>query len=1317
MINYPLSSNQKSIWNTQKIFPNSSIFSIGGYAVINESIDVNIFKRVISDLTKTNEILATNINDDIEYCTQNVDLNFIKDKMEYLDYSAEGISAMSLCKEWMDKDIKIPFELDGPLFKTVLFKIDNEKYCWYLKIHHIIADGYSFALLFNKLSAIYNSRLSKTKLENETADNIKLNFFDFVTEETSYTNSFRYKDDKDYWMKMVENIPVTKTAVNESNFNSKRKEIIVQRTKFNEMANLCKEYNIQPLHCLISVFHILYSKISKNDHLIIGIPVLNRNNVSFKNMVGPFFNILPMLFKYSQNRSFIDIGKLVKSNLISAYRHQKFPINDLIELLDHKGSLYDVMFSYQKVYYNQFIESNTEINFLHNSEMFYDLAIHLLEYDEEKDLKLLFDYRTEAVNEYEIISLIEGMNSFIENFDALVKSKRSARSISDSLYSETIPNRDYWKSKLSKDIPKITISQDFPPTTALTYKSDSIQFSLAKSIQKEIERFNSIHHSSLLTTVLASIKVLLYKYTGEKDITVGIPIQTESDLGEQIGPYLNILPLRDELDEKESFISLLWKVSQTMVDANNHQVYPIDFMIKDLGILSHKGASDLFDLLLIVHDNKIAKKKSSYVKEEITISEQLDKKNKAYLSKNDIIINLLESDTVLQFDIEYNANLYLKEKIQGFGEHLKRILEQVLKDAHTSIDNIDILNEREKRRINKYSAPEAVFEIKDTVIEKFSEQVAKTPGQIAVMFEDKKLTYQDLDTQSDQVSYYLRKKITEKREYMVGLILERSEQLAVIILGILKAGCAYVAIDNGLPKERKKYILEDSGCKIVITEAQYASEMEEYWKGNLISFEDIPSVNTILPRLKSNPEDCAFVIYTSGSTGVPKGILQTHKCLLNVVIRQVEYGGFEKNLNILQYSSISFDVFIAHELFFALLSGGCLHIISENQRKDLNALGKYIVEREVEWVLLPVSALNTIVEVSDELWQKNIKLKHIVSAGEQLNLGKKLISYLVNHPAIRLHNFYGPSETHNASNYTLLDTQHIGIEQPIGRPSVNTWIHILSENNQLVPIGIPGELYISGASLAKGYINRPDMTSERFIPNPYLNNELMYKTGDIGKWLPDGNIKFLGRKDDQVKIRGYRVELGEIENALLKHPKVKQCAVIAPMDKFGRELRGYIVSEEGVLTSELRAFLLKSLPEYMVPGHYINLKKLPLNTNGKIDRKSLPSMEGVDLSSEELYVAPRNALEEKLVKIWEEVLKREKIGVRDDFFTLGGHSLKAMKLLMEYNKTFEVRLSLQDIFFKTQLFSHAELIDIRNWVKANSEQEVFIKEDIETFNF
>jgi len=778
-------------------------------------------------------------------------------------------------------------------------------------------------------------------------------------------------------------------------------------------------------------------------------------------------------------------------------------------------------------------------------------------------------------------------------------------------------------------------------------------------------------HASKYLFYASVLRVVCWRYGNNPDIVIAS--------GYQGRPIF----LRMELDRECRFREMVYKEQQLFIGSIKHSRYHYHKMMRKLELNDMGEENRLLQLGLVFEDFQ-------------PYHSVLDKCNLLVVIKNGLL------------RLRYSTKVFDKETSAYFADNYVATMERLFCHPELKISDVDILSGKEKEALNRFVQPEGEFDIRETVLDHFASQVKTMPDGIAIVCGERKMSYRELNERSDATAWFLKNRYGIQAKNVVAIILDRSERLAVTTLGILKTGSAYVAIDKTYPEERKQYVLRDSGCSVLITETDDVDVVKRYWEGEVIGVDQIPAeITAAFPLLRLHPDSGAFMIYTSGSTGVPKGMMQTHKCLFNVVMRQVLYGGFGPGLRVLQYSSVSFDVYIAHELFFSLLSGGSLYFIREDERRDLVSLGKFIADQGIEWLLLPVSALNTIVEVSEDLWKEGLRLKHLVSAGEQLNLSKKLISYFKMHSHIRLHNFYGPSETHNAANYTINDDEKLDVEQPVGRPSTNTWIYILSEDWHWAPVGVPGELYISGAGLAQGYVNRDELTKEKFIPNPFLPGELMYKTGDIGRWLPDGNIMFMGRIDDQVKIRGNRVELGEIENRLLKHREVHQCAVVALEEKGAKELVGYIVGKEGVSVASLRSFLLESLPEYMVPGRYIQLKELPLNSNGKVDKKKLPAPEGLSIGSGAIYTAPRNDIEQRLVKLWQAVLEREGIGVKDDFFGLGGHSLKATRLGSFVHQEFNVKIPLRELFSFTVLEEQAALI-------SKARKELFINIPVAT---
>jgi amino acid adenylation domain-containing protein/thioester reductase-like protein len=584
-----------------------------------------------------------------------------------------------------------------------------------------------------------------------------------------------------------------------------------------------------------------------------------------------------------------------------------------------------------------------------------------------------------------------------------------------------------------------------------------------------------------------------------------------------------------------------------------------------------------------------------------------------------------------------------------------------------------------------------------TVHQLIEYQVAQTPDLVAVIFGERQLTYQELNQKANQLAHYLTK-LGVKPEVLVGVCIERSLEMIIALLGILKAGGAYVPLDPTYPVERLQYMLEDTQTQILLTQ----SHLDNPSKQRITAFcldtqwELIANQACINPPSKVNPDNLAYVIYTSGSTGNPKGVSMPHHPLLNLLEWQSQQIPVKPGSRTLQYTPISFDVSF-QEIFSTLAAGGTLVLILEDLRRNPSSLLKLLKESEIERLFLPFVALRQLAEVSQLEGTVPSSLKEVITAGEQLRITPAIVHWFTQMPQCTLHNHYGPSETHVVTAFTLIGSpQEWSVLPSIGRPITNTQIYLLDAQLKPVPEGVSGELYLGGDCLARGYLNRPDLTAERFIVNPFHHQpgERLYKTGDLARYLPDGNLEYLGRIDQQVKIRGYRVEPGELEAILEKHPQVKQAVVIArngmPNDKrehFLGDMRlaAYVVPKAQAIgkepftvpfSRELQQFLRVQVPGYMVPSAFVVLDEFPLTPSGKVDRRALPIPQWSRIE-EGSYVSPQTPLETKLAKIWSQLLEVEQIGIHDVFCELGGHSLLAVQLVAQVSEAFQLKIPLE----------------------------------------
>ncbi|AFW94293.1 modular nonribosomal peptide synthetase [Anabaena sp. 90] len=846
---------------------------------------------------------------------------------------------------------------------------------------------------------------------------------------------------------------------------------------------------------------------------------------------------------------------------------------------------------------------------------------------------------------------------------------------------ENQPALDYWKQQLA-DIPAvIELPTDRSRTAMQTFRGDLQKFQFDSQLTHKLKNLSQKSGSSLFMTLLTAFVILLSRYSGQEDIIIGSPISDRNRVALEplIGFFVNTLVLRTRLEGNPTFIELLQQVRQMALDAYAHQDVPFDQLVETLQPQRHLSHSPLFQVMFVLQNSPVSKLELGDL--QVT---QIELAKATAGATFDLTISMQEKDSASGTELigafEYNANLFNADTIARMVESFHTLVEAVVANPQERIRTLPLLTaSQEHQLLVEWHHPQTDYPQK-SIHQLFEEQVEKTPDAVALVFEDQQLTYQQLNSQANKLAHYLQFLGVEP-EILVGVYLERSLEMIVGFLGILKAGGAYVPLDPNYPPERLNYMVADSQMSIILTHSLLLPHLSltlEQSQTKIICWDkdfeiEIASQSCDNPINNFTPENLAYVIYTSGSTGRPKGVLIQHSGLLNLVFWHLNNFQLTSSDRTTHLAGTAFDAAV-WELWPYLVVGASIYLIKSEFLLSAKTLQEKLISHNITISFIPTPLAEQLCLLS---WSENTSLRTMLTGGDRLNY------YPSNKLPFKFFNNYGPTEnTVVTTSGQILPEASNSKFPPIGRPIANTQVYILDRYLQPLPIGVYGEIYIGGLSLAKGYLHRPDLTSERFIANPFVENERIYKTGDLGRYLPDGNIEFLGRIDHQVKIRGFRIELGEIETVLTQHPQVQQVVVIVREDHpENKYLTAYIVGKTETLTSsELRQFLKGNLPEYMIPAAFVMLKALPLTPNGKVDRLVLPKPETTNLELETAFVAPGTALETKLAEIWCTVLNRQQVGIYDNFFELGGHSLLITSVISRIREHFSIVLPLRSLF-------------------------------------
>ncbi|KEK19799.1 hypothetical protein BAGA_05230, partial [Bacillus gaemokensis] len=847
---------------------------------------------------------------------------------------------------------------------------------------------------------------------------------------------------------------------------------------------------------------------------------------------------------------------------------------------------------------------------------------------------------------HHIISDGVSMKIFIRELQALYEGKKLAKL--DIQYKDyavwqneqyqngNLKNMEtYWLEKFSDELPVLELPTDYPRSSVKSYRGSHLSFVVDKELTEGLRNISKQTESTLYMVLLAAYATLLSKYTGQEDIIIGSPVagREQVELNDIMGMFVNTVAMRTYPEGHKTFLDLVKELKGESLKVFENQGYPFEKVVEKLGIKRDLSRHPLFDTMLVLQNP-----------ENIELKELADLKIKPYefenqSSKFDLTLNIEENAQGLLVGIEYCLDLYKRETITRMSKNFIQLLQTIVNNPMQCVSNIEIITQEEIKILKEFNNTKVDYPTDKMIHQLFEEQVERTPDHVAVVFEDQQLTYRELNERANQLARVLREKGITK-EKIVGILVKPSLEMIIGVLGVLKAGGSYLPIDPAYPSDRIQYMLTDSQARWLLKQEELEAPVG--YVGEVITLDQeelYQREGTNLTHI-NQLHDLAYVIYTSGSTGKPKGVLLEHGSFLNMCHWNMDYYQLTEKDRMTKYAGFGFDASV-WEIFPCLVAGATLYVVPEEIRFDVEKLNSYFEQNQITISFLPTQMCEQFLPFANQ------SLRILQTAGDKLIQATK-------HPLsqYKLVNNYGPTENTVVTTAYKIEKQVINI--PIGKPIANSKIYIVDRCGNLAPIGIAGELCITGESLARGYLNQPELTAEKFVDNPFESGTKMYKTGDVAKWLPDGNIVFMGRIDHQVKIRGYRIELGEVESALQKVELVRESIVVARENEGGvKRLCAYFVGDESLTVRQLREAMSQELPEYMIPSYFVQLAHMPLTPNGKIDRKALPAPEG-NLQTGTEYVAPQTPIEEMLVSIWQTVLGVPQIGVLDNFFDLGG---------------------------------------------------------------
>ncbi|MED1913794.1 non-ribosomal peptide synthase/polyketide synthase [Bacillus thuringiensis] len=1275
---YPLSSPQKRMYVLHQLDPDDVNYNTTSVLQVSGTLNVKRMEEVFRQLISRHSTLRTSFemvdSEPMQRIQDTVRFEIEMAKMQDIQAETDPLAVKVKMEELISSFVR-PFDLQvAPLLRVQLVDLgvqgveQEPQYLLMLGMHHIISDGVSMGVLTDEFIHLYRG---------EQLSPLRIQYKDYAVWQQSESQQDWMKHQETYWLDNFKGeVPVldlptdyTRPAVRSTAGDTV--EFVLEKDVSERLKELAAQTGSTLYMVLLAAYTALLHQYTGQDDIIVGTPIAGRPHADLEPILGMFVGTLALRNYPKAELTFRSYVGEVKTRALQAYEHQNYPFEELVEKLNVKrdmsrNPLFDTMFVLQNTKEAELTLAGLSFRSyeMEQSPAKFDLTLEANEEEAGIQFGLQFAtslYKRETIERMtrDFVQLVEAISV---NSDTrlgeleLILEKETAHVL--KVHLDRRKASRYWSTYLEgyeepSRLPQANI-QSKPG-----YQAGHLDFELGAGLTAELGRVAN-HYEVTINSLMQTVwGILLQKYNGTDDVVFGSVVSGRSA---DIPNGEHIVPVRIQSESDEAFAELMKRTQLQTLASKAYDTFPL-FEIQALT----EPKQDLINNILVFENHPV--------------EEQMEQTN------YDFNLIVLPGPTI-KMGFGYNARTFNRESVKQIQGHLVRLLEQVAVNPEIRVRELDVVTEQEYTQIVRVWGDTAVeYPREQSIHGLFEAQALKTPEQVALFFEGEQLTYRELNERANRLARTLRSHgVTKDR--LVGLMTDRSIDMIVGIFGILKAGGAYVPIDPTYPEERIRYMLDDSGADLLLTQSHLLKKVA--FDGKVLVLDREPSVyhvddSNLEPVSDSN--HLAYVIYTSGTTGQPKGVMLEHHglCNLKTYFQQTLKISFSDH--VLMFASYSFDASCS-EIIQSLLCGATLYVPTSETILDYKRLEQYMVEHLITVVTLPPTYA---VYLEPE---RLPNLRCLLTAGstssaELVYKWKDRVSYF---------NAYGPTENSVATSiWPVSIDPRAGELISIGRPVSNHRVYMVDGHGHLAPVGVAGELCVSGPGLARGYWNRPELTDEKFVPNPFAGGEAgyerMYRTGDLARWMPDGNIEYLGRIDHQVKIRGYRIELGEVEAKLLKVASVQEAIVLARTDKASQtNLCAYFVADEELPVGLLRSVLSQELPSYMLPSYFVQMDHLPLTPNGKIDRKALPSPEAGIQSGVE-YVAPRTAVEAELEKLWREVLGIPSVGIKDNFFEIGGHSLRATTLAAKIHKALDIVFPLRNIFQYPTIERMAQVID------------------------